>query len=117
MRWSITQPNVRQLVVRPQWARLEREGKRVFLSCGDCNFVDAERVDRLHALLAGVMTPETRTVILDLRDMKRADTKLMAGLVAAVRRARKCGVRIVVYPSPAIRNLIEMCRLEQVIAL
>ena len=97
---------------RPRWARIETHDDRVVVSCSDCNFVDAARVERLHKLLVGVMTPKVKTVELDLRQVVGADTKLVAALVAAARSSRDCRVRLILHTSPHIRDLIRLCRLQ-----
>ena len=97
---------------RPRWARIETHDDRVVVSCSDCNFVDAARVERLHKLLVGVMTPKVKTVELDLRQVDGADTKLVAALVAAARSSRDCRVRLILHTSPHIRDLIRLCRLQ-----
>jgi len=100
---------------RPRWARIEMREDRIIVCCSDCNLVDHERVHRLHRLLLGVMTPNVQVVELDLRRVEGADTKLVASLVDAVRRARECGVKLVIHTSPSVRQLMEVCRLEHII--
>ena len=116
MAWWNQTGRTRKPIRRPRWARIEMREDRIIVSCSDCNLVDDERVHRLHRLLVGVMTPNVQVVELDLRQVDGADTKLVASLVDAVRCARECGVKLVIHASPSVRQLMEVCRLEQVIA-
>ena len=88
---------------------------RIIVCYPDCNLVDDERVHRLHRLLLGLMTPNVRVVELDLRQVRGADTKLVASLVDAVRCAQECGVKLLIHASPPVKQLMEICRLECVI--
>ncbi len=106
---------LKQSRVRPRWASVETNQNRVVVTCSDCNFVEAERVGRLYTLLLGVMTPQVETVELDLRKVNGADTKLIAALISAVRSAQNCGVRLIIRASPHMRQLIQVCRLDEII--
>ncbi len=100
---------------RPRWAHIETQGDRIIVSCSECNFVDADRVRRLYTLLVGVMKPQFNIVELDLRQVSGADTKLIAALVSTVRTAHDCGVKLVIHSSPQMRQLIRVCRLDEII--
>ena len=100
---------------RPRWASIETHDNRVIVTCSKCNFVDVERVERLHTLLVGVMTPHVKVVELDLRQVEGADTKLIAALVAILRLAHDCGVDLVIHTPPHVQGLIRFCRLDGII--
>ncbi|GEM_PF-3451521 len=101
---------------QPRWLSINRSNNRICVACEDCNFINADRVQRLSHTLARMITPQTRTIELDLRQVVHADTKLIAGLVLAIRMARKCGVNLEVIPSDQVSRLLQMFRLEEAIA-
>ena len=52
------------------------------------------------------------TVLLDLRSVRRADTKLVAFLVELHRLGRKHGATIELLPSAPVFDVLKICRLE-----
>jgi anti-anti-sigma regulatory factor len=53
-------------------------------------------------------------VVIDLTATQLVDTKLVACLIAVLRRARRRGVRLEVHASPAVLQWLDVCRLRDV---
>jgi len=103
--------------VQPNWTDIRRDGDRVILSCRPCNLLDDERVERLSAVIAGIVQDTTSKVEIDLRKVPAADTKVVAMLVAAARLARQCSVDLIIRPSAQLHRIIHICRLDTVLRL
>jgi anti-anti-sigma regulatory factor len=54
--------------------------------------------------------------VLDLSGVTDADTKLVAALVAALRRARAASVKITIIVSTTVYNWISVCRVDRFLA-
>ena len=70
----------------------------------------------LSQLLRRVLATEARTVIVDLEGSGDANTSLLAVLVDAKSHARRSGTELVMRGSPALHQLAEICRLENVLS-
>jgi anti-anti-sigma factor len=56
-----------------------------------------------------------RRVVLDLTQVAWADSKLVACLIIAVKRARARSLRLEIKPSRPVRSWISVCHLEDVL--
>jgi hypothetical protein len=54
-------------------------------------------------------------LVIDLRAVRAADTKLAACLVSVYRAARASAARLEILPSPAVVNVLTVCRLQRLI--
>ncbi len=70
----------------------------------------------LSPLLRSVLATEARTVIVDLKGSGDANTSLLAVLVDAKSHARRSGTELIMRGSPALNQLAEICRLENVLS-
>ena len=98
---------VRGNVVEISWAR------------GEASPPHADNWFRAHALsqlLRGVLATDARTVIVDLKGSGDANTSLLAVLVDAKSHARRSGTELVMRGSPALHQLAEICRLDNVLS-
>ena len=101
--------------VRPNWTDIRQEGDRVVLSCRPCNLVDDERVERLSAVIAGIVRNGASELEIDLRAVGFADTKLVAVLVVAAKLARQCRVELIIRPSAQLHRVLHICRLDTIL--
>lgn len=100
--------------------RIAAEGERE----SRCDLTDARRIDALFrdcarevdamAQEASASAVTNAVVIIDLTATKIVDTKLIACLVAVLRRARRLGVRLELRASPSVREWLELCHLRDV---
>lgn len=101
----------------PRWAHVETDGGTVRVSCDGTDQLDSRRIRRLHEFVRGLLAARSGNRIeLDLRSVENADTTLLATLVSLVCQARRLGVDLVIQASSSVRDLVEMCRLEPLIA-
>lgn len=89
-----------EVVIRPPPDMTSVEQVRLLLNC--CRQVIA-------------LSPR-RAILLDLRDVVRADTKLIACLVVIVQLARRASVRIDLRGSRAVADLAAVCRLPWLVS-
>jgi len=101
----------------PAWAEVTRTGRILRITCLPCNFVEPHRIQRFHRLVQREIVRGVRRVELDLTRSEVADTKLVALLLLAHRKAYREGVELRVHASPRVRSLIEICRCKPVLAL
>ncbi len=87
---------------------------RVVKVSGDLS--DARAVQDLHRCCLALLNPRRRRVVLDLGGVRRADTKLVAGLVSLARRARSACVRLEIRPSAQVRKWIVLCKMNHLLA-
>ena len=76
---------------------------------------DPEALLEFHRRCQRLMQPGRRCIVCDLKRVACADTRLVASLVAVLRRARSAGVVLQLRVSPHVRNLIVLCRVEQLL--
>ena len=74
------------------------------------------RAQCLSRLLRIALDMNARTVIVDLEGSGDANTPLLAVLIEARIHARRSGARLVMRGSPALHQLAEICRLEDVLS-
>ena len=93
----------------------------VEIACAEGDVIRSQtrwsRAQCLSGLLRGALATGARTVIIDLQRPGDADTFLLAVLIDAKRRARRCDAELVMRGSPALHQLAEICRLESVLCL
>lgn len=87
------------------------------MCCSDGNFVDAELVQHLYVLLHRLLESGVDRVELDLRSVHCVDTKLLASLVTALGVARRTSTQLVIHIPPAMQDLVQICRLQQVFSV
>ncbi len=75
------------------------------------------RAQCLSRVLQGALATGARTIVVDLERRSDADTFLLAVLIDAKRHARRSGAELVMRGSPALHQLAEICRLENVLCL
>lgn len=98
------------------------------VQCGDAARADApcvigaeadmtscDRVRQLFMRCRHAAGNGSRSMLIDLRKVQAADTKLMACLVVVYRLAKSNSIRLEFSPSSAVRNLAEVCRLDWLI--
>jgi anti-anti-sigma regulatory factor len=71
-------------------------------------------VTRSHGLCMTLLQRGARELIIDLSGAQRADTKLIAALVAIQRASNAAAVPVRVIQSPHVRQWIELCGVESV---
>ncbi|MCP4757845.1 MAG: hypothetical protein GY894_04600 [Planctomycetes bacterium] len=96
----------------PAWAEVTRLGAVLKVRCLPCDFVEPDRIQRFHRLVQREINSGADRIELDLTLSEIADTKLVALLVLAHRRARRQGVELRVNASDHIRSLVAICRCQ-----
>lgn len=86
------------------------DGETVVAVAGE---LDLATAPLLGDIVDGLRDPGLETVVLDLADVEFCDSSGLSVLVRSHREAEERGVRIVVRsPSPAVRCLLEITRLQ-----
>ena len=83
------------------------------LTCLVHDLTDTRRLADFARIASDVITSNTPTVILDLRRVHDADSKLVSMLVQLARRARAYDVRMRVFPSESLESWFAVCRVEK----
>ncbi len=78
---------------------------------------DWRAVQRLHSYCETLVQPGRQRVVLNLASVDRADTKLVASLVALAQRAQSAQVTFEIRPSSRLWHWIALCRVEQFLNL
>ena len=78
----------------------------------DTDLTSCERVRNLFLWTRRLIRQGGRLIIIDLKHVDHADTKLIACLVALHQAARPASVRLEVLASGAVQRVVEFCRLE-----
>ncbi|MDP7070943.1 MAG: hypothetical protein QF561_06305 [Phycisphaerales bacterium] len=99
----------------PAWAEVTRIGDALRVRCLPCNLVEPERIQCLHRLMQREIGQGIQRIELDLTRSEAADTKLVALLVLAHRRARRAGVEFRVEASDQIHTLAALCRCPELL--
>ena len=94
----------------PAWAEVTRIGAALQVRCLPCDFVEPRRIQRFHRLVQKEIDAGASRIELDLTLSEMADTKLVALLVLAHRKARREGVELRVVASDHVRSLVAICR-------
>ncbi len=112
VRGTPTSPTSPELSV----ATIERQGDdRVVTVRGE---VDAYSAPQLHACLEEVTGSSQRRVVIDVRDVAFIDSSGVGVLVAAVKRLREDGRRLVVRgPTRQMTKLLEMTGLRELVTV
>ncbi len=84
--------------------------QRVFLA--DADMTSSDRVHELFNECRRVLRQGIRHVVIDLHNVRLADTKLLACIVALYQMARSASVRLEVCLSNAVLDVARVCRLE-----
>jgi anti-anti-sigma regulatory factor len=92
---------------------LDPTATRVISLTGDVR--DGGRVHEFHRECQRSIHPGRRRVVLNLAGVADADTKLVASLVAALRRAWSSRVVCDIRVSPRLRDWIALCRVERLL--
>ena len=87
------------------------------LDLGDCDLEAEVRSGRLGRRLCAAIRPGVRYVCVDLHACAASGTLVVGVLVAAERRARETGTRLLVVASAPLLQSIRLCRLERVLPL
>jgi hypothetical protein len=95
---------------RARGSRLRQDETRVL--AGSADMTSADRVHDLFMRFRGLVRRGARHVIIDLREVDAADTKLVACLVALQRMAIAASVRLELCLSRRVRDVAGICRLE-----
>ena len=66
-------------------------------------------------IVAGGVAAGRRSITLDLREVAKADTKLVACLVAVYQLSTESSVRLEMRASRVVLDLFELCRLQRLI--
>lgn len=81
---------------------------------GAANMGDCEQVRLLLTRVRRALRRRPGTLVIDLQDVVKADTKLIAGMVASLQLAHEAGVAMELWLSAAILDLLDVCRLGEV---
>ncbi|MHC4427944.1 MAG: STAS domain-containing protein [Planctomycetota bacterium] len=95
-------------------APAQRPKTRVVSVGGDLS--DWRAVSELNRREEALLRRSGGRVVLDLQGVERADSKLVASLLALARRARSTRVGFEVRPSSQVRKWITFCRVDQHLA-
>ncbi len=95
--------------VWPAWAEVTRIGTILRVRCLPCDLVEPRRIQRFHLLVQHELDRGVSCIELDLTQSEVADTKLVALLVLAHRKARREGVDLQVSVSDRIQSLLDIC--------
>ncbi|MDP6987672.1 MAG: hypothetical protein QGG74_06470 [Phycisphaerales bacterium] len=96
--------------VWPAWTEVTRIGTTLRVRCLPCDFVEPRRIQRFHVLVQQELSRGTSRIELDLTQSDVADTKLVALLILAYRKAHREGVDLHVSVSDRIQSLLDICR-------
>ncbi len=80
------------------------------LTCVASDLTAPEPLAELDEILREVVGTGVRTLVLDLRRVKRADSRLIGTLVTVARRAHAVGTRVVLHPSEPVDRWLDVCR-------
>jgi anti-anti-sigma regulatory factor len=94
----------------------ERGPRTHRLTCVAPDLTAGEPLAQLEGILREVVGSGIHTMVVDLRRVKRADSRLIGTLVTVARRARSAGIRLVLHPSEPVDQWIEVCRVRCVFA-
>ncbi len=75
------------------------------------------RAQPLAALLRGLLSTKPAVILVNLESGQTVDTTMLAVLIDAQARARRGSTELIVRGSPALRELVGICRLEGVLPL
>ena len=95
------------------WREIDARGAVIIRAPEDLSEEEAVRV--IHARAREAIAAGATTLMVDLADVIRADTKIVACLVVLRRMARRSGCALDVRLSPAVAAWTGVCRLQQVI--
>ena len=84
--------------------------QRVFLA--DADMTSSDRVHELFKQCRRVLRQGIGHVVIDLHNVRCADTKLLACIIALYQLARSASVRLEICLSNAVLDLARVCRLE-----
>lgn len=76
---------------------------------------DEADLQRLRELCQCWVRPGRRRLVLDLTHVRRADTKLVAILIYALRLARRYGIRLELRLSDELEELLELCHVRRLL--
>jgi ABC-type transporter Mla MlaB component len=76
------------------------------------DMTSCDQLRQLYGCCGQMLRQGAKRLILDLKSVAQADTKLMACLVAIYRLARGCAARVEFCPSPAVLQVVQVCKLE-----
>ncbi|MDP6479002.1 MAG: hypothetical protein QGI75_03055 [Phycisphaerales bacterium] len=93
----------------PTWAEVTRIGTILRVRCLPCDFVEPRRIQRFHLLVQRELARGVSRIELDLTQSEIADTKMVALLVLAHRKACREGVEFEVSVSARIQSLLDIC--------
>ena len=92
-----------------------RDGARTRVLTLSGDLTDGQAVREFHQLCEKLVQPGRRRVVLDLRRVSHADTKLVASLVVVLRRAQAAGVTFELHVSPHVGEWIALCQVGRLL--
>lgn len=109
------QDSLMRSVTQPNWISVAMHGTHVLVRCSRADFAHDHHVQQLYLYLREVLATSGQPVVLDLGRVSNCDTMLVSTILAAMRRARECGVPLAVRGSPVLGSWLRLCRVESMI--
>lgn len=81
------------------------------IAADSSDMTSCEQVGQFFEKVRKLIDPKTQCIVIDLQQVDRADTKLLACLVALYQLAARSSVRLEVFESVAVHRVVDFCRL------